>query len=302
MKNTLCAFTLLLIQVLAQAVEIDSGLDQKIVDTFFSANSRQSDLSWITDENRQMVIENLQRRANDQYEGPYVREALAQAGHWDTILGLIEDLKDPLKETDLLRYANQEIIPYLMPLVYSGATTVSRPGSSESSGCFVMLRPTRQRAIGHLLAKIRDGESFPSKTRKWAEEMGKNSLSLVQTDEAWVSLLTSWWEHNQDAILEKRYKDAKWLPTYRGVPINRTPEEMRQLVEYLEQENATRLTKRSGPADGPGEYVRNTTTRPGETSGENPEGMPSKLFWIGIGGLVTIGSYTFWRKFAAKDA
>lgn len=297
MKNTLCAFILLLIQVLAQPVEIDNGLDQKIVDAFFSANSRQSNLSWITDENRQMVIENLQRRANDQYEGPYVREALARAGDWDTILGLIEDLKDPLKNTDSLKYANQEIIPYLMPLVYSGATTVS---TSECSGCFVMLRPTRHRAIGHLLAKIRDGESFPSKTRKWAEEMGTNNLSSVQTDESWVSLITSWWEHNQDAIRDKRYKDAKWLPTYKGVPINRTPEEARQIVDYLEQENAKRLSKRSAPTDIPEVASNGFDKRPEKTTGTISEKTPSKLIWASIAAFVAAFSYYVWHRFVAK--
>lgn len=290
-----------MIPAAAQSVDPAAEINRKIEETLLASGSYGSDLSWITDGNRTQVIQNLLERYNHpEINSPgYIKVALVRAGHWDTILGLIEDLKTPAKNKDALMYADERIIPYLMPLVYNGSTADPNP---HNPGDDVFFMPVRHSAISHVLGRIVNCEAFPAKTRKWAKDLRANQNGHNYKDEAWVGLITSWWEHNQDAIREKRYKDATWLPSYRGVPINRTPEEMRQIVEYLEQENATRLAKRTGPADAPGEYVRSSTPRPGEMSGENPEGKPSKLFWIGIGGLVTIAGYTFWRRFAAKNA
>lgn len=298
MKTISIALILCFAHVSAESIMDPAEIDLKIEETLLpSRGGHGSDISWINDENRQLVIEGLQQKANDPDAAPYVKTALVRAGHWETILGLIDDLKDPGKETESLMYANEEIIPYLMPLVYTGSTIASNlPGSD------VIRNSPRANAVGTLLGKIRKCEGFPQKTRKWAEEMSNNNRAFGYLDEAWVSLLTSWWEHNQEAILEKRYKDAKWLPTYKGVPINRTPEEARQIVDYLEQENAKRLAKRAGPADAPGDTVRRRGAGPGEATAEKSEETPTKLFWICVVAVVAAAGYYVRSKLTAKPA
>ena len=299
MKTMLITLLLCITHVNAELITDAVVINQKIEETLLSSGASGRDISWITSENRSLVINNLLEKYShpELYSLEYIREALVRAGHWDTILGLIENLKDPKKDTTSLRYANEEIIPYLMPLVYTGSTS-----AENSSGSDVIRRSPRSNAIYDVLGKIWQCEEFPQKTQKWAKDMSSNNRSNGPTDEAWVGLITSWWEHNQDAILEKRYKDATWLPTYKGVPINRTPEEMQMIVDYFVKENAARLAMRIGPADAPGVLPRSTTSRPGETAVENVEEPPSMLLWIGMGAIVTAVGGFLWRRLAAKNA
>ncbi len=259
-------------------------------------NDKEKDLAWLTADIRPLVIQKLlARNDNPERSKKYTLEALVKIGHWETILGLIEDMKTPLKDTDGLMYANEEIIPYLMPLVYSGSTE-----SPNLPGVDVFKNPVRLSAIQRVLGKIQKCNDFPEKSRKWASELGSNGENYK--DEAWVSLITGWWEHNKDAILEKRYKDATWLPTYKGIPIDCLPEEMRKKVEYLEKKYATRLAKIAGKADAPGERARNSLPSQGGPSEIIPDAHPSRFFWTGIGGFLTVGCYIFWRRFTIKDA
>ena len=298
MKIILASLFLLVVQVTAQSVDSAIEINRKIEETLFASGSYDSDLSWITERNRPLVIQNLLERYNHpEINSPrYIKEALVRAGHWDTILELIEDIKDPRNnDLDSLIYLNQEIIPYMMPMVYTGSTA-----SPNLPGDDVLKYPVRSYAIRMVLGTIIKCEAFPQKTRKWAESLSRNGVDYK--DEEWVALVTSWWEHNKDAILEKRYKDATWLPTYKGVPIDCPPEEMRKKVEYFERKYATRLAKITGKADAPGGLARNSLPSQGGPSEISPDAHPSRFFWTGIGGFLTVICYILWRRFTIKDA
>lgn len=275
------AISLIVISCLGHAVAqsemTQTELDQRIETTFFSANSRRSDLTWITDENRPLVVKLIHNRPDDPY-GPYIKGALARAGHWETILSLVQDINDPLKDISPLMYADEKIIPYLMPIVYNGSTenpNIKYPGD-------VILRPAKATAIGCVLGIISKSERFPPKTRKWADALSRNGNKY--RNEEWVALITSWWEQNRKAIEEERYKDATWVPTYKGRPITDTPKESRLVTDYLEQEHAKRLAKRDGVPDET------------DTILKKPDDSSTAPIWVSIGAIVSAACFHLWRK------
>ncbi len=227
-------------------------IDKKIRDTLLSPAPHDSDITWITEEVRPIVISKLLQRVNNPYEGRNVEEALVKSGHLETIQKLIEELKQGNHRSDALSFASEIAIPYLMPIVYTGSTEQRKMLPGED----IMFMPVRDRAIGHVLGKIMKSNNFPLESRKWAEEMGFHGIKYK--DEKYVALVTSWWENNQTAILEERYADATWLPRYKSKPITFNPREAASRKAYEENERITRRTKRPGGDDS--ETISNATT------------------------------------------
>lgn len=217
MKYILFVFLVCSANLNAQSTSLDVDIQSKVEETLLSTRAYNSDLSWITDENRHLVFEELFRRRDKSDDDRSVTAALARVGHEDTLKMLAEELKDPSRFRPDIMYAPENAIPYLMPLVYTGSL---EDPNLKNPGCIVA-NPVRQTAMSTVMGNIRRSNKFPVATREWAERMRYSTSYLVgmtrnyQTDE-YRDLITSWWEHNQTAIVEKRYEDATWLPRYNG--------------------------------------------------------------------------------------
>ncbi len=199
----------------------------------------------MTPEVKPIVIEKLLKSISIKAKPSrsYDEEKLVRIGHLETILNLIEELKNGNHRSDALSLASEIAIPYLMPIVYTGSTEQRKMLPGED----IMFMPVRHKAIGHVLGKIMKSNNFPLESKKWAENM--SYYGIKHEDEKYVALVTSWWENNQTAILEERYADATWLPRYKGKPVTFNPREVASRKAYEENERVTRRTKRPGEND-----------------------------------------------------
>ena len=194
-------------------------IDKKIWETLQKPHPDETDQTWLTPEMRMIVIDKMLKEAENQSfsnssNRDQAEKVLVMLGHEETVRRLVEKMKNPKARLGALSEATEIALPYLMPMVYSGST--EDPNEYGTPGWDVILLPVRDRAIGSVLGCIRDGRNFPAETRQWGKRMA--NMESKYWDGRFISLITSWWEHNQTAILEKRYADATWLPRYKGRP------------------------------------------------------------------------------------
>lgn len=202
-------------------VNSEDEIRLKIEQTLLPPFSHGTDSSWITNENRNQVFEILlgMMKIPENITTSYIEEALVKSSHEETIKGLVEKMKDPVFSHRALFVATEIAIQHAMPMVYSGST--EDPNKYGTHGWDVVFTSVRERAISFVLSCIARSNEFPRKTKEWAEKM--MSEEIRDKDENYVNFITSWWEKNQTAVLEKRYVDAAWLPNY--------PEELSALVQ-----------------------------------------------------------------------
>jgi hypothetical protein len=219
MKNLIFLIAILLMNSVRGLPLTLSEINAKVETTLLAPESYESDISWITDENRELVFDDLLRRKREQNTRDKIIAALARVGHEKTLEMLAEDLKIPKGYDRGLLAAPENAIPHIMILVYEGSTddpNITSPGD-------VILEPVRKTAISRVLGRITKSKKLPPDTRLWAKRMSELLwVDMIGTqtykNEKFVCLVTSWWEHNQTAILEKRYSEATWLPLYKGRP------------------------------------------------------------------------------------
>jgi hypothetical protein len=212
-------------------------LDRKISSGIKSARSGEQDLSWITEELRPIVIDRLLEKLNDE-RWPFAEEKLIIIGHKETMQRLADKLRaNPAASKVLAMEFNEELITYLMPLVYTGSKEVP-PNDGD-----VIIGSVQQMAFNFVMANIQISTKFPEETREWATKLNRAE------GEKSINLLKQWWEQNQTAILEKRYADATWLPRYKGKPVTYSMAEMRERKADEERERTSREASRTGGSD-----------------------------------------------------
>jgi hypothetical protein len=279
MKHLILLLAILLMDSAKGLTLTISEVHAKVETTLLAPGSDESDISWITDGNRELVFDDLLRRKREQNSSDKIIAALARVGHEKTLKMLADDLKTPKGYDRGLLAAPENAIPHIMFLVYDGTTddpNITSPGD-------VVLEPVRKTAISRMLGRVTKSKKFPSNTRSWAKKMSELlwvDMIGAQTykNEKYVGLITGWWEHNQTAILEKRYADATWLPLYKG-----------RLAVMDEAEIAERKMDRQR-----GKFPWFAT---GATFAETARANP--WHWLGLGALVGLA---LWRILRWKSA
>jgi hypothetical protein len=165
----------------------------------------QADTSWITPENRGLVIQQL--RAAKKY---HILLFLGDEGtEQEWVSRAIHGDKDA---RNLVMIADRgSAIQYLIPETYSTAPAAPTPAPEPGSDVFYFATPPREDAASLILGIIWRTSDFPEATRAWADD-GRNRGPVA------VSGVHEWWEHNKEAILAKRYKEATWLPKLPPMP------------------------------------------------------------------------------------
>jgi hypothetical protein len=218
MKTILILSLLFLRQLHGETLLSRIDIDKKVQDTLLASGSYDSDLSWITNANRPMVFQSLLDKIDkikNQYPAEtttYEEDALVRIGHEETTKRLVETLANPHRTRRCIYTATEIIIPYAIWWVYNGSTE-----NPNKPGWDVIRNSVRENAMWVIVGNISIGKNFPQATRQWAEKLAVGPYDKMGSD-ACVALVKSWWEHNQTAILEKRYADATWLPLYKGKP------------------------------------------------------------------------------------
>jgi hypothetical protein len=227
MKSILIFSLLFLGQVFGNAITAPAEIEKKVQETLLASGSFDSDLSWITDSNRSLVFEFLVNRVqNPGTVSPaaiktHAEDALVRIGHEETTKRLVETLSNPNLTRSCLYSATEIIVPHAMWWVYHG----SKEDPNSPNGYCMYRYPIRVNAIGVVISNIGISKKFPEATRKWVNSLDVGTSQKMNTD-AFVGLITSWWEHNQTAILEKRYADATWIPLYKGRPASMNEAEL----------------------------------------------------------------------------
>ncbi len=211
-------------------------LDLKILRNIESPREENHDLSWITEEVRPLVVDRLlQISASKSKSARWaIDEKLVIIGHAETIKRIVEELRENPYAGNSLSELTEEGIPYIMPLVYSGS--IEKPSITSD----VIVPSIRTTAASCLLASIKYSKKLPSETKNWASQI----IGTAKQEDKCINLLIQWWEHNKDAITEKRYADATWLPMYKDKPATFSASEMKEREADGELEQTTRKARR----------------------------------------------------------
>ncbi len=210
--------------------------DVQIYEKLGPRSMENNDRSWLTPEVRAKVYERLlgyitAAPPGGRVEG--VKMKLVATGHEATIKELVANMLVTGKSDDILwEYANEEAIPFLMPAIIHGS-----PIDPPNDGDMAYIG-ARYGAVHAFLMAIRHCDKFPPITLQWAEQMEHN---LSDEDDNWIALITSWYEHNEAALLEKRYADASWVPRYKGKPTGISVEEARLREAHFENQRRQRI-------------------------------------------------------------
>ena len=210
MKIKIC-IKILFVYFFSIAQLISDEIDMKIKDINNSVVHNDSDYLWMTEDVRKEVIKRLLLliESGDANQAQIAEEKLVKIGHKETIEKLTNDLYNSHKKNTLEYGATVESIPYLMKGVYQGsALPVERVSDTA-------MPSVRNRFAYAVLYAISHSASLPWESRQWADKMVRCIIGNSE-DESRIDLLKLWWEKNQDAILEKRFEDATWLPRYKG--------------------------------------------------------------------------------------
>ncbi|MGL4400321.1 MAG: hypothetical protein ACRCXD_10665 [Luteolibacter sp.] len=303
MKATFILLLLCSAILSAESMMDSASIDQKIKETLFPSDeemlspgsflSLDYDTSWITDDIRPIVIQKLRvRYENSGLNSPdFLEKVLVRAGDWDSTLRMIENIKDPRKDTAALLYASEEIIPFLIPLICNHHKGDLGAGSSDHD---TMQLEVRRKAIEYFMLHLSDSKRFPLETSIWAGE-GFASDTL-ENSEASAAGIANWWKHNQTAILEKRYQDAKWLPKSVDPYPARREKEKREILAALEPKAAERPAFTNRPTGALENSLKISSARPGRAPGD----IIFKLFHIGIGTILGALSCYVWHRFVVK--
>jgi hypothetical protein len=209
----------------AHCYALDSKyIDRKVNETLLPPNSRKSDITWINDQNRQMVYDSLIQKMNlPEYRSQsYVQEALVRVGHPETIKHLISIATSDRNNYALFNAATMDAIPYLMEAINDKSIeTISPPLTGD-----VGYSSTRDLFAITVCRAILKEPTIDPVTHAWADRMESEIGGPPQAEQR-MNLLKQWWVKNQQAIIEKRYADATWLPMYKGKP---------SVLDWTEQE------------------------------------------------------------------
>jgi hypothetical protein len=254
-------------------IDLES-IERMVEVTLLLPSSSKSDISWITDENRtivfQIILDKIEKSKKENAGRIYEshEDALVRIGHEETTKRLVETLANPFRTRDCLYPATEIIIPFAMWWVYHGSKE-----DPNQPGWDVIRYPVRVNAVGVVLNNIARSKKFPEATKKWVRSLDLGTPQKINND-AFVGLVTSWWEHNQTAILEKRYADASWLPLYKGRPA------LMNEAEIAER----KMDKQRGKFPW---FATGATYA--ETAKANP------WHWLGLGALVCLAVWSIFR-------
>jgi hypothetical protein len=202
MRHNICS-SLALLLLMLNLVNADDESD-KLYDRYISTitsgyNPEQNDTSWLTQKDRQILIDkaNLSLSSNDSFTRSAALQALVMLGDKTTISSYIQDYHDNKLEP----MASIQLLPNLMDDVFNGST-VQRDRYTPS----IMDHST---LLSYQI--LRDYPKFPKQTRDWAAgaEKYRDAKDSKSHDNYY---LREWWNHNKSAVLAGQYQEADWLP------------------------------------------------------------------------------------------
>ena len=189
-----------------------SDFDRKVI--AFSGNPASS-ATWINDSNRLRVIQRLKimRSAPSNRSHPeYIDISLVSLGDEEATARIAEqrlENRGGLAASHFTEIA----LPYMVNALYTADPKPTVAGVDGDVG-----KPSRrQNIVMSFLSIIQGSRRFTDETRQWAWETLNVPRILAEEEvEEQAALAQQWWEHNEKAVMEKRYRDATWLPAMAG--------------------------------------------------------------------------------------
>jgi hypothetical protein len=188
-----------------------SAFDRQIS---YTVSSDYPNIEWVTPQNREAVVRRIKlfrsmpgfsNRANN------CGIALVKLGDEDAIAQAVEDFHDDTARSDrwggtALLQATVEALPYFINDLYT-ADPKPREGG-EVNG------PSRRYAMTtRVLGIIGRSKELPPETREWAYSFRGIDWHDVKKWDDLARTVEGWWEHNEKAIMARKYGEAKWLPS-----------------------------------------------------------------------------------------
>jgi len=193
-----------------------SGQDQELKIQFqkaMEAHSEKRDLSWITSEQRKILIQQARNDLNSPIESvkTSAKDQLTTLDDEAMLQQLANESKagNGLSEYILLNYGNEIALKYLTDAIYNGSSKASGEGD-------VMGISEMDAAVLGAFRIIIRSKSFPEETRKWAKKIeyrARTTMIGLGSDGSAVKSIRLWWEHNKEAVLSRQYAKATWLPS-----------------------------------------------------------------------------------------
>ena len=180
----------------AHSNEKDPYPIDKRVETLATFTQEKVDTTWLTDEIRPIIVEQLLSKLSkaDREKRFEIERILVTIGHLETIERLAIQMKAGEDCRALEFSAREEAIPALMDVVETGSSLV--PGFGGGSDVFTP--SVRIQAASILFEVIRSKDVFPEKTKRWFSSL--SPLDDSKTGLGNLSRLEPWWKGNQAAI------------------------------------------------------------------------------------------------------
>ena len=171
---------------------------------------RSADFSWVTSQNRDAVIARMKlMRSDPGNSNPDatvdIDVALSKLGDEETTARVIGEFIEGGGGL-ITPHVTEIALPYMVNALYTADTTPRGGGD-------VFGPSMRGTVLTQFLLSIQRSRLFTDETRQWAwETLYSQHLMPEEEVERRVKLVQQWWEHNEKAVMEKRYRDATWLP------------------------------------------------------------------------------------------
>ena len=182
-----------------------SDFDRKVI-AFVGSESAVG--SWVNNENRDLVIQRLKAMRlvpNTKTRDDSIDSALVALGDEEATARVAEQRIEGgggFAASHLTEIA----LPYMVNALYTADSKIIAGGD-------VIHPSSKQSIVMSFLSIIRRSRQFPDETRQWAWETLNAPRILPEEEvETQAELAQQWWEHNEKAVMEKRYRDATWLP------------------------------------------------------------------------------------------
>lgn len=185
-----------------------SDFDRKVIGL---AGHPASEATWFSEQNRDLVIQRLKlMRSMGDYTDrkEYIDITLVSLGDEDATARIAEKSIEG-RGGVAASYMTEVALPYMVNAFYTADPNRMIPGDGGDVG-----GPSRKEGImSHFFSIIRRSRLFTDETKQWALENFSLTTGLPKEEvEKKAELAQQWWEHNEEAVMAKDYRNATWLP------------------------------------------------------------------------------------------